>query len=111
MPIITQIRCTPVPAELEQPLSIEIALRVRSAGPITFLFAIDEALPYLIATGGKQVREVSFTRMFRSAGDHTAQFTLALVNSVQPALHPSVIITAAGVDGSSVPFTMDLNIR
>ena len=107
MPTITDIRCTPAEGALEQPLSIEIALRVLSAGPITFNFSIDEALPYLLVDGGKQVREVSFTRTFRSAGDHTALFSLSLVNPIPP-LEPSVIVTAAGIDGSSVPFMLTL---
>lgn len=104
MPTITNMRCNPAPAALD----IEISLRVPSAGPVTIRIALDEELPYYFITSGKQVRELSFTRIFGSAGDHITRFMIALANSSTSHPDPSVTVTAAGIDGSSGPVTVVL---
>lgn len=109
MPIITDMYYEPVPAVLEQPLSVEISLRVPSAGPVTICISLEEHLPYFFINGGNQVRELRFTRTFGSAGKHTARFMVSLMSMTsQPESDPSLTVTAAGIDGSSIPFKLVL---
>lgn len=109
MPTITNMRLDPARSGLEQPLYIELSLRVPSAGPVTIRIELDEELPYFFSTAGRQVREICFTRTFASAGDHTARCPVSLINSTQSPDLPSITATAAGIDGSSVPFTITLD--
>ncbi len=110
MPTITNMDYNPVPALLEHPLSIDVSLRVSSAGPVTVRITLEETLPYFFIRGGKHVKELLFTRTFGSAGDHTTRFTVALIGPAHPSETPSVTVMAAGIDGSSIPFTLALGI-
>src|SRR5689334_15498652 len=78
MPIITNINYYPSPFELEQPLSLDISLRLTTAGPITIRIALDETRPFLFISAGKRVRELLFYRTFGFAGNHTTRFTMLL---------------------------------
>jgi hypothetical protein len=110
MPTITQVTCHPTPAAIEQPLEIDVSLRLLTAGPITVQILLDETLPYFFVAGGEQVRELSFTRTFGSSGDHTTRFNFWLGSSAPSPAEPALTIRAAGIDGSSLPFTTTVGI-
>lgn len=111
MPTITHVQCDPTPAAIEHPLSIDVSIRLITAGPITVHLALDEALPYFFIAGGRQVRELHFTRTFGSSGDHTARFALSLTTDAPSPTQPALTIRAAGIDGSSIPFITTLSIE
>lgn len=114
MPIITSMRFDPMPMAFERLDSVkietEIELQVPSAGPITIRIRLDDKLPFFFNTAEKQVREIRFTRDFETAGDHKARFTISLTSTSQSQHQPMLTATAAGIDGSSPPFTTGLEL-
>lgn len=114
MPTITSMRFDPIPTALEQSHSVkiqtEIDLQVPSAGPVTIRIRLDETLPYVFNTAEKQVREIRFTRDFETPGDHKARFTISLASTSESSHQPRITATAAGIDGSSPPFTTGLEL-
>lgn len=114
MPTITSMRFDPVPMAFEQLRSVrieietEIELRVPSAGPITIRIRLDDRLPYFFNMVEKQVREIRFTRDFKAPGNHKTRFTISLGSISESPHQPLLTATAAGIDGSSPPFTAGL---
>jgi hypothetical protein len=106
MPTITKVQCHPTPASVEHPVAVDVSISLITPGPVTIHLALDGAPHYFFITGGKQVRELLFTRMFPSAGDHTTRFTLSLMRLAPDEDDLALTIRAAGIDGSSLPVTM-----
>ena len=111
MPTITHVACHPTPAAIEQQLTLDVSMRLHTAGPITVQLLLDETLPYFFVSGGRQVRELSFTRTFGSSGEHTARFNVSLSSSTPSRVEPALTVRAAGLDGSSIPFTTTFGIE
>jgi hypothetical protein len=105
MPTITGIRLTTGPEEY---VTVAITIRVAAPGRHSFRFDLDSALPCFFIAGTKRTKTIHRTRTFIAEGEYTVHYAIRVIGPGDSIAEPWMIVTAAGVDGSSNRFPVVL---
>lgn len=112
MPTIIHARIDEHPIGPEDSIILEIELRTASVGPITFQLSFNAGEPYAFIVDGKSATSVQIVRIFDTAGEHTLKLTFRLIQLESRVSHPPrVEVIAAGLDGSSAPYVVEITGR
>jgi hypothetical protein len=90
---------------------LDITLRDVLPGPLALALELDPHLPYVFSVAGKELKKISRRRRIPAGADEfSTRIAFRISNCGHTATDPIITITASGVDGTTTPYRLALNV-